>query len=156
MTIRFVAVGKPKSEWARAAWDHHCRFLRKYVSVECDWIKRVASSGRNPAAIKRMEGDQISELLTRHNGAIIACDRVGKTFDSKTFSTEWRRWLDQHGGHASVVIGGAWGLDERVLARSDTVWSFGPMTVSHELALIIAVEQIARAHSILHGDAYHK
>ncbi len=56
-----------------------------------------------------------------------------------------------------IVIGGADGFstEERKLMRADLIWSFGPQTLPHELAAVIAGEQIYRAWTILRNLPYH-
>ena len=54
------------------------------------------------------------------------------------------------------AIGGAEGLDESVRARATAVFSFGAMTLPHQLARILAAEQIYRAMTILSGHPYHR
>ncbi len=55
-----------------------------------------------------------------------------------------------------LVIGGSTGLDEAVMARADHRWSLGPLTLPHELARVVVLEQWYRAWTILHGERYHK
>ena len=54
------------------------------------------------------------------------------------------------------AIGGAEGLDESVRARATAIFSFGAMTLPHQLARILAAEQIYRAMTILSGHPYHR
>jgi 23S rRNA (pseudouridine1915-N3)-methyltransferase len=56
----------------------------------------------------------------------------------------------------ALVIGGAEGLDPAVLEASDLRWSLGPMTLPHELARVVVMEQLYRAFAILRGAPYHK
>ncbi|HEY2602679.1 MAG TPA: 23S rRNA (pseudouridine(1915)-N(3))-methyltransferase RlmH [Thermoleophilaceae bacterium] len=75
----------------------------------------------------------------------------GKTFDSIGFS----RWMEerrQSGRDLCFVVGGPRGLE---LARCDMRLSFGPMTLPHQLARVVLLEQIYRAHKILAGEPYH-
>jgi 23S rRNA (pseudouridine1915-N3)-methyltransferase len=53
------------------------------------------------------------------------------------------------------VIGGAYGLDERLLAMSDRLLGLGPMTLPHELAQVILFEQLYRASAIIQNLPYH-
>jgi 23S rRNA (pseudouridine1915-N3)-methyltransferase len=78
-------------------------------------------------------------------------DSGGKTFDSIGFSRflEERR---QSGQDLCFVVGGPRGLD---LARCDMRLSFGPMTLPHQLARVVLLEQVYRAHKILAGEPYH-
>ncbi len=75
----------------------------------------------------------------------------GKTMDSVEFS----KWLEERrmsGRDLCFVVGGPRGL---ALDRCDTKLSFGPMTLPHQLARVVLLEQLYRAHKILAGEPYH-
>ena len=55
-----------------------------------------------------------------------------------------------------LVIGGAVGLSSEVLGRATHTISLGPITLPHELAAVVAMEQLYRAHTILAGTPYHR
>lgn len=157
MRISFITIGrKPRASWATDALDHYTRFLSKYADVEFHAVKPAPSTLSNPEQIVRLEGQAVLERIVNDHAFKIACDKSGKTFDSESFAKRLQKGTDAKSGRALVIIGGAWGLDERVLKSVDLIWSFGPMTLPHELALITACEQTARACSILRGDQYHK
>lgn len=156
MKVVFTAVGKPQAQWAKGAVAHYERFLKKYAQTEWNWVRSVSPAGRKPADVRRLEGKRLLDAVSRTPGFKIACDSTGQSFDSKKFANHWQEGTDRHGGRAVVLVGGAWGLDQSVLDWADSIWSFGASTYPHELALIIAAEQIARALSILRGDSYHK
>lgn len=155
--LSFLTIGrKPRASWAADALDHYTRFLSKYADVEFHAVKPAPSSLSNPKQIVRLEGQGLLERIANDHTFKIACDKWGKTFDSESFAKKLQKGTDAKSGRALVIIGGAWGLDESVLKSVDLIWSFGPMTLPHELALITACEQTARALSILRGDRYHK
>jgi 23S rRNA (pseudouridine1915-N3)-methyltransferase len=77
-------------------------------------------------------------------------------FDSVKFA----RWLERltidspHGIH--FVLGGDVGLDDSVRQRADKVVSLSPMTLPHQLARVMLLEQIYRACTLMRNIAYHK
>ena len=76
----------------------------------------------------------------------------GEAMDSVAFS----RWMEQRrmeGRDVWFVIGGAFGGPE--LERVDHTLSFGPMTLPHQLARVVLLEQVYRAHKILANEPYH-
>lgn len=157
MRLTFITIGqKPRASWAADAVDHYTKFLSKYADISFRHAKAASASLTNANEIIRIEGDRLIELLGSENGFKIVCDKSGRSFDSETFAKKLQKGTDAKGGRAITVIGGAWGLDQRILNSADLIWSFGPMTLPHELALITACEQTARALSILRGDQYHK
>jgi 23S rRNA (pseudouridine1915-N3)-methyltransferase len=75
----------------------------------------------------------------------------GKTLDSVHFS----RFLEDRrmsGRDLCFVIGGPYGIE---LDRADHRLSLGPMTLPHQLARVVLLEQLFRAHKILKNEPYH-
>ncbi len=78
-------------------------------------------------------------------------DSGGMAYDSIAFS----RWVEERrrsGRDLCFVVGGPFGLD---LERADHRLSLGPMTLPHQLARVVLLEQLYRAHKILAGEPYH-
>ena len=75
----------------------------------------------------------------------------GRSFDSEGFS-EWLEERRHEGRELCFVIGGPRGLE---LQRCDLKLSLGPMTLPHQLARVVLLEQLFRAHKILAGEPYH-
>ncbi|MEW5702479.1 MAG: 23S rRNA (pseudouridine(1915)-N(3))-methyltransferase RlmH [Candidatus Zixiibacteriota bacterium] len=156
MKILFVAVGSPRAQWAKGALEHYQRFLAKYATCEWRFVRAAPSSASNAVEIRRIEAERILEVVANADGFKVACDSTGHALETDAFARLWQKSTDTRRGRAVVVVGGAWGLDAKVRQWADWVWSFGPLTLPHEVALIVAAEQIARALSILRGDSYHK
>jgi 23S rRNA (pseudouridine1915-N3)-methyltransferase len=55
-----------------------------------------------------------------------------------------------------IIVGGQLGLSPQVKARSGLLLSLGAITLPHELAAVVALEQLYRAHTILAGLPYHR
>src|SRR5436190_9163972 len=84
-------------------------------------------------------------------GYVVLLSPEGRTFDSIAFS----RFLEERrmsGQDLCFVLGGPRGLD---LDQCDMRLSFGPMTLPHQLARVVLLEQVYRAHKILAGEPYH-
>ena len=60
------------------------------------------------------------------------------------------------GGSPGGTVGGAEGLSSAVLERADLRWSLGPLTLPHDLAMVVMWEQLYRAMTIIRGEPYHK
>jgi 23S rRNA (pseudouridine1915-N3)-methyltransferase len=81
----------------------------------------------------------------------VLLDEAGTAHDSAGFA----RWLEsrrQAGRDVCFVLGGAYGTD---LQGSDERLSLGPLTLPHQLARVVLLEQLFRAHKILAGEPYH-
>ena len=140
-----VAVGKARLAYARAGISEYLARLRCFCPVDTASVK--------PSDPQR-EGNQ---LLSRSEGCFrLILDEHGKSFTSRRFAEEVRKIEGNPRKVCALIVGGADGLSERVLASADLLWTLGPLTLQHELALLVALEQIYRAHTILTGIPYHR
>lgn len=86
---------------------------------------------------------------------LVACDERGKQFSSRDFAALLEKRRDSAVRRLVVFVGDATGLTPEVKARANLLWSFSPQTFPHELALVVASEQLYRAATILKGEKYH-
>lgn len=87
---------------------------------------------------------------------LVAFDETGKLLGSRDFSAHLGKRRDAGAPALAFVIGGPDGLGAEVRDKAALVLSFGPMTFPHQLAQIMAAEQIYRAVTILSGHPYHR
>ena len=140
-----VAVGKPRLAHARAGVAEYLARLRCFSTVDTAHIK-----ASNPLS----EGNQ---LLRRSEGCFrLVLDERGKKLTSRAFAEEVQRIEGNPRKTCALLVGGADGLSERVRESADLLWSLSPLTLQHEMALVVALEQIYRAHTILAGIPYHR
>ena len=135
--------------------------------LAADWAARATSVGRalalGPVEIVEVEGRKTGKaseadvLLPRLEGAhVIACDEHGQGRSSREFAALIARLRDDGVRRLALVIGGADGLDERVLAAAHGRLAFGIQTWPHALVRAMLAEQVYRAATILAGSPYHR
>jgi 23S rRNA (pseudouridine1915-N3)-methyltransferase len=87
------------------------------------------------------------------------CERAKKSkpVSSEELARELQKRMNSGAQILEVVIGGPDGFKDEILDEMKPAfrWSFGPMTLPHELAAVVAAEQIYRALTILHHQPYH-
>ena len=115
---------------------------------------REASRAPSPAVQLREEASRLREKVPP-GSRLVVLDRVGKPLSSEALAKELDRWRTA-AKPVSVVIGGSNGLAPDLVASADLAWSLGPLTLPHELARVVVLEQLYRAWSILRGEPYHK
>src|SRR5206468_11228655 len=96
------------------------------------------------------DDDQLERRIPER-AYVTLLDDAGTAYDSPGFA----RWLEarrQAGRDVCFVLGGAYGTR---LDRADHRLSLGPMTLPHQLARVVLLEQLFRAHKILAGEPYH-
>lgn len=133
--------------------------VSRYVSmVGGEWRLRMdavpASRRVEPRQIRREEGRRLVERASEDT-ARVALDAGGRLLDSPAFARLLGEYKDR-GKRVSFLVGGPHGLDESVLRASERVLSLSPMTLPHEMALLVLTEQIYRAFAASTGRAYAK
>jgi 23S rRNA (pseudouridine1915-N3)-methyltransferase len=134
MRISVIAVGRLRPPFQDDV-EHYRKLLAGHARVD---LIEVREDERVPPRIR-----------DRDHVVLLATD--GREFDS----IELSRWLEdrrQDGRDLCFVIGGPRGLD---LERCDTRLSLGSLTLPHQLARVVLLEQLYRAHKILAGEPYH-
>ncbi len=148
--IRIVAIGRKHETWVTAGLERYQKRLQKPWAAE--WVLLPHSALDGPAARQEESGRILSRLDTRD--FVVLLDETGESLDSPALA----RLCEQQfvTAHPLVfVIGGAYGVDERLHTRADRVLSLSRLVFPHQLVRLILIEQLYRAQSIASGGKYH-
>ena len=153
MRVRFIWVGRTKNGHLRALIEEYLKRLGRFVRYEVAELRE--SGARSELEGIEEEGKRILSAL-RTDALTILLDVQGREWNSRELAAEFERW--QVGGMKEVafVIGGHQGVSPDVIKRADMRWSLSRLTLTHEMARVVLVEQIYRAYTIIHGLPYQK
>lgn len=87
---------------------------------------------------------------------VVALDEHGEQPSSTKLAARIGRWRDEGVGGVALLIGSARGIGRLAVERAQFRWSLSRLTLPHELAAVVAVEQVYRALMILAGRTYHR
>lgn len=152
MEVALLAVGRLRPYY-REACDDYLRRLRRSLKVQEREVKEAAHAP-TPAVQQSEEADRLLACIPA-GATLIALDGRGEGWSSEALARrvdEWRLAARP----VALAIGGSTGLAPSLLAQARARWSLGPLTLPHELARVVVVEQLYRACSILRGEPYHK
>jgi 23S rRNA (pseudouridine1915-N3)-methyltransferase len=139
-----LTVGKSALPYAKAGRDEYLERLAHFAPVA-----KVTVKASNPAR-------ESAGLLELSEGCLrVVLHERGTAPTSRELAAKVDQWR-QSGRRVAVIIGGADGHDQSLLDAADFLWSLSPLTLQHELALVVALEQLYRAHTILSGHPYHR
>ena len=144
MKLLLLTIGKPALAYAKAGRDEYLARLAKFAPLEQITIKASDRVRESSDLLARSEG--CFRIVLHERGTALTSRQLAAKVD------EWRLSARR----VALIIGGADGHDQPLLAAADFLWSLGPLTLQHELALVVAVEQLYRAHTILTGHPYHR
>jgi 23S rRNA (pseudouridine1915-N3)-methyltransferase len=145
MRLQILTIGKPKLGYARAGVEEYIERLRASGGVAITELKAGTQAQESTALQERSEG------CLR-----VVLDERGEQVSSRELAAKVARWeLDRVKGVA-FLIGGADGHTEELRRKADWRWSLSKLTLQHELALVVLLEQLYRARSINAGAPYHR
>jgi 23S rRNA (pseudouridine1915-N3)-methyltransferase len=124
--------------------------IRPPFSDDIAHYQRMLAGHAKVDLIEVREDEQVERRIPERSYRVLL-DAAGRTCDSLAFA----RWLEERrrgGRDVCFVVGGPYGTR---LERCDEKLSFGPMTFPHQLARVMLIEQLYRAHKILAREPYH-
>ena len=149
--IRIICVGKIKENYYKEAILEYKKRLSKYTKIE---IIEINDESMDKKTTIKKEGDNILKYMNSSDYNIVM-DIDGFELDSVSLS----RKIDEifiSKNTITFIIGGSFGLDERVKEKCNWRLSFSKLTFPHQLFRVILLEQLYRSFKILNNEEYHK
>jgi 23S rRNA (pseudouridine1915-N3)-methyltransferase len=146
MRWHIFAIGKPKLGYARAGIEEYAARLKPFVPVTIEYLKAAASPVVESQCL-------LERSRTMHR---IVLDERGEHLRSTDLATKLAGW-EMHGPRDfALLVGGAEGHAPELRQAAGWRWSLSQLTLQHELALVVALEQLYRAYTIKAGMPYHR
>jgi len=152
--ITIIAVGRLKERHWREAAAEYLKRLTPYARVD---VVEIADRDVSADEARALEAEAADIRRAIPEDAVVATLEIGGRTRS---SAEFAGWLESLGvaGKSRVVfvVGGAAGLHPDVLALAHERISLGPLTLPHQLARVVLLEQLYRTFRIIRGEPYHR
>lgn len=158
-TVTIISVGKLKDAFFEMASDEYLKRLKAFAKVNVIEIK-AGVLPENPSEgeinfVLEKEGNEILKKIPSSAKVVSLCIE-GKLYSSEDMARLLSDTAISGTSHIVFIIGGSFGLHEKVKARTDLRLSMSKMTFPHRLARIMLLEQIYRGFKINAGESYHK
>ncbi len=139
MEVEIITTHISKSSWSYQLTEGYVKKIKAFDKVRFTIVK-----DEKKFLDKVKPGDRV-----------ICCDENGKAFSSRQFSKKISHYRD--GGIQRLIffVGGPFGLPNQVLDRADLKVQLSSLVMNQEVALVVLMEQIFRAYTILHNHPYH-
>ena len=144
MKLQIAWIGKTKEPAFRALTAEYLERVSRYVTAESHEMSS------EEALLEITQG-----TAGRTRPVLFLLDARGRQFTSEEFAGLLRDQQDRGTQNLFFAVGPANGFTDKARASADLILSFGKMTLAHELARIVLLEQIYRAFTILKGHPYH-
>ncbi len=146
MRFRFVWVGKTKDKNWRALQEEYLQRLSHFVKFEIIELKDDT---------KEDEGKRILEKVNQ-SSFVCLLDVKGRSISSHDLAGKIENWQNRGFKEIAFVIGGAEGVSSEVVEMADFSLSLSFLTLTHEMARVVMLEQLYRAYTIVKGFPYQK
>jgi 23S rRNA (pseudouridine1915-N3)-methyltransferase len=152
MKFRIIWTGKTRDARLRALIEDYAERLSHFVRCEVTEIKEL---GRTDKTGIDKEARRISDAL-RPGSLTVLLDPAGSEWTSQELAAHVRSWEGSGVKEVAFVIGGPNGHAPELMTRADKRWSLSRLTLTHEMARVLLLEQLYRAFTIVQGLPYQK
>ena len=152
MHLRFIWPGKTKDERLRALVSEYLKRLSRFARCALSEVRESAT--RDATAVAK-EQRRLQEAI-QPGALVVLLDVKGKEWSSTELAAQLQRWENESVKDVTIMIGGPEGVSADLQSRAQVRWRLSRLTLTHEMARVIAVEQIYRAFTINRGMPYQK
>ncbi|MGA8216448.1 MAG: 23S rRNA (pseudouridine(1915)-N(3))-methyltransferase RlmH [Candidatus Sulfotelmatobacter sp.] len=157
MKIRIAWIGKTKEPAIRALTEEYLKRISRYAQVEGEELRDEAAllqiCGR--AVPAKASKTASAGKMSAGKSTLVLLDSRGKLFSSEEFARFLGDYQDRNPLPLVFAVGPADGFSEAARGAAQDTISLGKMTLAHELARAVVLEQVYRAFTILKGHPYH-
>jgi 23S rRNA (pseudouridine1915-N3)-methyltransferase len=150
--IRLLAVGKVRERYIAAAVADFRARLKHYESFE--EIEVAASDGSTPERAMREEGERVLRLIEKGE-PLWLLERTGDELSSTELCAKLEATARLGHERLTLAVAGTFGASPALLERADFRWSLSRLTLLHEWARALVLEQLYRAAKIARNEPYH-
>jgi len=150
--IKIICIGKIKEAFFKEAINEYTKRLSKYTKINI--IELPDYDLNNKELTLQKESENILKNINEKDYCI-TLEIEGKNLTSEELAQKIDKTLIDN-SNICFVIGGSYGLDEKVKQRSNYKLSFSKQTFPHQLFRIMLLEQIYRSFKIINNESYHK
>ena len=152
MRLKFIWPGKTKDERLRSLIEDYLKRLSRFTRCE---IVEVKESRTRDAAAANKESQRIIDAIGDSALAVLL-DLNGRDWSSQELAKQVQGWENDGTKEVAIVVGGPEGVSTEVQSRANVRWRLSRLTLTHEMARVLACEQLYRAFAINRGLPYQK
>ena len=145
MNWHVLVIGKPKLTFAKVGMEDYVRRIQPFSPLKVDCLKSSTREAESALLLRRSEG------MFR-----IVLDERGDQVSSCQFALKITDWEQRSLKSVALILGGAEGHTDTLRQSADWLMGLSKFTFQHEIALVVALEQIYRGYTIKAGTPYHR
>ena len=155
MKLQFWAIGKSNEPYVKSGVEDFTKRISNYFKVEWNIIPGPKNAGTmSEMDLKKKEGELVLQRLNKED-YLVVLDERGKQLSSEGLAGLIQARSGDSTKKLIFLIGGAYGVDDAILKRSNYTWCLSQLVFPHQLVRLILAEQAYRACTILKNEKYH-
>ena len=135
--------------------DRYCKLCAPFAPVSVVYLKSPSGSAYPKHELLEVEASMMLARVQK-NSTCVALSEEGKMLKGSHAFAQWMSTRMQNARGLTFMIGGAYGLSSGLKNSCSEVISLSPLTFAHKLCLVVLLEQVYRAFTILRNHPYHK
>ena len=153
LSAEIITTSHKLPAWIDTGVNYYCKLLSPYLKLN---INNISPSQGSLDKIQKQkkETDLIRKKITPNN-LVIMLDEKGKNYSSVELAAAFKKWQLNYSGF-TFIIGPADGLGDNIKKEADQLLSLSHLTFTHDMALVILLEQIYRCIAINNNHPYHR
>lgn len=151
MQIQVLCISKRPRHWVTQASDDYLKRLRGQLSLTVREVTPLNQAGREHL---KKEADRLTRLCPER-AHTVALDERGDEWSTLELADQLATWRERY-SDVVCFIGGADGLLPELVAGAHQRWALSRLTLPHQLARVLVIEQLYRAFSVLQKHPYHR
>lgn len=152
--MRLIWVGKTRNKHLRALAEDYLKRLLRFA--HCEVVELREGGSTEMRACLEEESKRITGALASDTFVVLLDVEGEKDWSSTQLAAQIEKWQMRSVKEVAFVIGGHFGVADEVRKRADARWSLSRLTLTHEMARVLLVEQLYRAFTIMRGLPYQK
>lgn len=155
MNVEIWSLGKENEAFIADGLAYYFKKIKPYNPVELVILqtpKKIATTDIDKTKLQEEELI-LKRLLPQHY--LVLLDERGKMLTSAQWAQQFQQMMNQGVKTLVLLIGGAYGVSDKVRAEAKQIWSLSNLVFPHQMVRLILAEQVYRAFSILNNSPYH-
>jgi 23S rRNA (pseudouridine1915-N3)-methyltransferase len=143
MKLHIITIGKPKLHYAQEGWQEYLKRLERYHTVQ---VTHLADKWAYDSQMILKAAAKTYKVALVIDGAQLSSEGLAEFLKKQALESR----------EVSLIVGGPEGLPQEVIDSADFRWSLSRLTFPHDLAMVVLLETLYRASTIVEGHPYHK
>lgn len=154
MKFHLVHLSSKQPAWLAEALEEFEAKIRPLIGFEIVHLSTPAVARDHSVEKVERESEKLMNII-KPDDFVVVFDERGLALDSQSFSKKVNQVLNSGKKRALFIVGGAYGVSDAIRKRAHMTLNLAPFVMNHQVAQIVAAEQIYRSLTILKGLPYH-